>query len=72
VTVDRTHRQDELLGDLAVGLALRQQRQHLKLPVGQAKRLRVAEWVDVNGIPPTEIRSERIHRRLASLDWPHV
>jgi hypothetical protein len=27
---------------------------------------------DVTGIPTTEIRSERIHRRLPSLDWRHV
>jgi hypothetical protein len=26
----------------------------------------------MTGIPLIEIRSERISRRLASLDWPHV
>ncbi len=52
--------------------AVRQGKRAKRRRRGQAKRLRVAELVDVTGIPPTEIRSERIHRRLASLDWPHV
>jgi len=34
---------------------------------GQAKRRHATELVDMTGIPPTEIRSVRIHRRLASL-----
>jgi hypothetical protein len=39
---------------------------------GQAKRSHAAELLDMTGIPLIEIRSERIPRRMASLDWPHV
>jgi hypothetical protein len=59
MTVDRTHRQDELLGDLAIALALRQQGQHLKLPVGQASR-----------ITPGSSRRAAWHIRYAKLAQP--